>query len=97
MNVQELLNLRKQIDTTLTQRRGDLEKQLRELGALTDGARVGGGRRGVSALKGKKVALALDEVAERLIRPVQDRFLPVHSSEGRLSSARRDAERSNLA
>jgi DNA-binding protein H-NS len=56
MDVPQLLDLRKNIDATLIQRRGDLEKQLRELGTLTDGARVGGGRRGVSALKGIKVA-----------------------------------------
>jgi len=56
MNVEDLLNLRKQIDATLMQRRGDLERQLRELGGtLTDGARVGGGRRGVSALRGIKI------------------------------------------
>jgi DNA-binding protein H-NS len=54
MDVAQLLELRKRIDATLMQRRGDLEKQLRELGTLTDGARDG--RRGVSALKGKKVA-----------------------------------------
>jgi DNA-binding protein H-NS len=54
MDVAQLLELRKQIDATLLQRRGDLEKQLRELGTLTDGVRDG--RRGVSALKGRKVA-----------------------------------------
>ena len=54
MDVAQLLELRKRIDATLMQRRGDLEKQLRELGTLTDGARDG--RRGVSALKGTKVA-----------------------------------------
>ena len=53
MNVQELLNLRKQIDATLLQRRGDLERQLRELGTFTDGARA---RVGASPLAGRKVA-----------------------------------------
>ena len=56
MDVAQLLELRKRIDATLLQKRGDLEKQLRELGTLTDGARVGRDRRGVSALKGIKVA-----------------------------------------
>ena len=56
MNVGQLVDLRKQIDATLMQRRGELEKQLRELGTLTGGATVGRGRRGVSALKGRKVA-----------------------------------------
>jgi DNA-binding protein H-NS len=56
MDVGQLLELRKQIDATLLQRRGDLEKQLREMGTLTDGASIGRGRRGVSALKGVKVA-----------------------------------------
>jgi DNA-binding protein H-NS len=56
MDVTQLLELRKQIDATLMQKRGDLEKQLRELGTLTDGATTGRGRRGASALKGRKVA-----------------------------------------
>ena len=56
MDVGQLLELRKQIDATLMQRRGDLEKQLRELGTLSDGVRVSRGRGGVSALKGVKVA-----------------------------------------
>jgi DNA-binding protein H-NS len=56
MDVGQLLELRKRIDATLLQRRGELEKQLRELGTLTDGVTVGRGRRGVSALKGRKVA-----------------------------------------
>jgi DNA-binding protein H-NS len=53
MNVQELLNLRKQVDATLAQRRTDLEKQLKDLGGL-DGARVGRGARG-SKLAGRTV------------------------------------------
>jgi len=56
MDVTQLLELRKRIDATLMQRRGELEKQLRELGTVTDGAGVGGGGRGVSALRGRKVA-----------------------------------------
>jgi DNA-binding protein H-NS len=56
MDVAQLLELRKRIDATLVQRRGELEKQLRDLGGFDDGARVGRGRRGVSALKGRKVA-----------------------------------------
>jgi DNA-binding protein H-NS len=56
MDVAQLLELRKQIDATLMKQRGDLEKQLRELGTLTDRARVGRGRRGGSDLKGIKVA-----------------------------------------
>ena len=52
MDVGQLLELRKQIDATLSERRGDLEKQLRELGSLTDSARA---RVGASPLAGKKV------------------------------------------
>jgi DNA-binding protein H-NS len=55
MNVQELLNLRKQVEATLAQRRTELEKQLKDLGSFDDGVRVGR-RRGGSALKGIKVA-----------------------------------------
>ena len=57
MSVGELLELRKRIDATLAQRRGELEKQLAQLGDTSTGAvRVSRGRRGVSALKGRKVA-----------------------------------------
>jgi DNA-binding protein H-NS len=55
MDVQSLVSLRARIDETLKDRRRELEKQLRDLGAATDGARVGRGRRGVSVLKGRKV------------------------------------------
>ena len=57
MDVQELLNLRKRVDATLAQRRTDVERQLKELGDYQDGARIGRVQtRGVSALKGRKVA-----------------------------------------
>src|SRR5436190_8718690 len=56
MSVEELLELRKRVDATLGQRRGELEKQLAQLGTSTGVVRVGRGRRGVSALKGRKVA-----------------------------------------
>jgi DNA-binding protein H-NS len=55
MDVQSLMSLRARIDETLKDRRRELEKQLLDLGAAADGARVGRGRRGVSALKGRKV------------------------------------------
>jgi DNA-binding protein H-NS len=51
MSVEELLDLRKQVDATLSKRRTELEKQLRELGTT---AKVG--RRAGSKLKGRKVA-----------------------------------------
>jgi DNA-binding protein H-NS len=56
MDVSQLLNLRKQVEATLAQRQTDLERQLKELGGYQDGARIGRGTRGVSALKGRKVA-----------------------------------------
>jgi DNA-binding protein H-NS len=56
MNVGQLLDLRKQIDATLLQRRGELEKQLRDLSGFDDGAKVGRGKRSSSPLAGKKVA-----------------------------------------
>ena len=56
MDVSQLLELRKRIDATLVQRRGDLEKQLAQLGTSTDGARVGRARRGSSPLAGRTVA-----------------------------------------
>jgi DNA-binding protein H-NS len=56
MDVQSLMNLRTRIDETLVDRRRELEKQLRDLGSATDGVSVERGRRGVSALKGRKVA-----------------------------------------
>jgi DNA-binding protein H-NS len=49
MDVASLLNLRRQVDEALGQRRTELEKQLRELGGSVRG------RQGVSKLKGKKV------------------------------------------
>jgi DNA-binding protein H-NS len=49
MDVQSLLNLRKQVDAALAQRRTELEKQLRDLGG---GVR---GRQGGSPLAGKRV------------------------------------------
>src|SRR5262245_14610235 len=55
MDVSELLNLQKQVEATLAQRRTDLEKQLKELGGYRDGARVVRGR-GSSPLAGRKVA-----------------------------------------
>jgi DNA-binding protein H-NS len=53
MTVEALMDLRKQVDETLLKRRADIEKQLKRMGAVVDGARVvrGGG----SALRGKKV------------------------------------------
>jgi DNA-binding protein H-NS len=56
MDVGQLLELRTRIDATLVQRRGDLEKQLAELGTSTGAVSVGRGRRGVSVLRGRKVA-----------------------------------------
>jgi DNA-binding protein H-NS len=56
MSVEELLNLQKSVNATLSDRRFDIERQLRQLGTLTDGVRITRGRRGVSALKGIKVA-----------------------------------------
>jgi DNA-binding protein H-NS len=49
MDVQSLLNLRKQVDAALAQRRTELEKQLRDLGGGVRGAQ------GVSKLRGRKV------------------------------------------
>jgi DNA-binding protein H-NS len=53
MNVEALMDLRKQVDETLLRRRADIEQQLERMGAVVGGARIvrGGG----SALKGKKV------------------------------------------
>jgi DNA-binding protein H-NS len=53
MTAEALMDLRKQVDETLLKRRADIEKQLKRMGAVVDGARVvrGGG----SALRGKKV------------------------------------------
>jgi DNA-binding protein H-NS len=56
MDVQSLMDLRKRIDQTLVQRRSELEKQLQEMGRALDGESPGRGRRGGSALKGRKVA-----------------------------------------
>jgi DNA-binding protein H-NS len=56
MDVGQLLELRKRVDATLSKRRTVLETQLRQLGTSSDGVRIGRGRRGVSALKGRKVA-----------------------------------------
>src|SRR6516164_7032662 len=51
MSVQGLMELRKQVDQTLHERRAEIEKQLKMLG----GAFAVVGRRGGSALKGRKV------------------------------------------
>ena len=56
MDVGELLDLRKRVDATLSRRRGELEKQLAQLPTSTGAVRVGRGRRGISVLKGRKVA-----------------------------------------
>src|SRR5438093_8835840 len=57
MDVGELLELQERVDATLVQRRSELEKQLAQLGGTSTGAvRVGRGRRGISVLKGRKVA-----------------------------------------
>jgi DNA-binding protein H-NS len=53
MDVPQLLELRNQVDAALSKRRNELERQLAELGTSTG---IGRGRRGVSALKGIKVA-----------------------------------------
>jgi DNA-binding protein H-NS len=52
MDVQSLLNLRKQVDEALADRRTQLERQLRELGGGGEGS---GRRRGASPLAGKRV------------------------------------------
>jgi DNA-binding protein H-NS len=53
MTVEQLMDLREQVDETLVKRRAEIEKQLERMGAVVSGARVvhGGG----SSLKGKKV------------------------------------------
>jgi len=51
MDVPSLLNLRKQVDEALADRRTKLEKQLRDLG----GGGEGGRRRGASPLAGRRV------------------------------------------
>jgi DNA-binding protein H-NS len=56
MDVSALIALRTQIHAALAKRRTVLETQLRQLGTSTDAVRVGRGRRGVSVLKGRKVA-----------------------------------------
>jgi DNA-binding protein H-NS len=55
MDVSELLNLQKQVEATLAQRRSHLERELKALGSYRDGARVVRGR-GSSPLAGRKVA-----------------------------------------
>jgi DNA-binding protein H-NS len=57
LNVEGLMELRKQIDVALHKRRAEIEKQLERMD-LIGGARVAPrrGRRGGSALKGRKVA-----------------------------------------
>ena len=52
MTVDALMDLRKQIDEILSERRAELEKQLERMGVIT--SRVAG-RGGGHALKGKKV------------------------------------------
>jgi DNA-binding protein H-NS len=56
MNVESLINLRKEVDQVLVQRRAELEKQLETI-AFLDGERVARrrGGRGASSLKGRKV------------------------------------------
>jgi DNA-binding protein H-NS len=49
MDVPSLLNLRRQVDEALADRRTELEKQLRDLGGVVRG------RQSVSKLKGRKV------------------------------------------
>src|SRR5262249_2021593 len=55
MSVEQLLELQKRVNATLSERRGDLETQLRQLESYQDGGKIGRGKRGVSALKGSKV------------------------------------------
>jgi hypothetical protein len=47
-----LLNLRKQVDDALADRRAEMERQLRELGGGAEGV---GRRQGASPLAGKRV------------------------------------------
>jgi DNA-binding protein H-NS len=56
MDVQSLVNLRKQVDQRLLECRGEMEKQLEEMGRAIGGARIARGGRRVSALRGRKVA-----------------------------------------
>jgi DNA-binding protein H-NS len=56
MDVQSLVNLRKQVDQRLLECRGEMEKQLEEMGRAIGGARITRGGRRVSALRGRKVA-----------------------------------------
>jgi DNA-binding protein H-NS len=53
MTVEQLMDLREQVDETLVKRRAQIEKQLARMGAVVSGARIvrGGG----SALLGRKV------------------------------------------
>src|SRR6266403_968004 len=53
MTIEALIDLRKQVDETLLERRADIEQQLKRMGAVVGGARIvrGGG----SSLKGTKV------------------------------------------
>jgi len=54
MDIESLMNLRKQVDEMLVERRVELQKQLERI-ALLGGARVRPGRRAGSALRGRKV------------------------------------------
>jgi len=54
LNVEGLMELRKQIDAVLHKRRAELQKQLEKI-ALLGGERVRRGRGGGSALRGRKV------------------------------------------
>jgi DNA-binding protein H-NS len=56
MDVQSLMALRKQVDERLLECRGEMEKQLEEMGRAIGGARIARGGRRVSALRGRKVA-----------------------------------------
>jgi DNA-binding protein H-NS len=53
MTIEALIDLRKQVDETLLERRADIEQQLKRMGAVVGGARIvrGGG----GALRGRKV------------------------------------------
>jgi DNA-binding protein H-NS len=53
MKVDALMDLRKQVEETLFERRAEIEQQLQKMGAVVGGARVVRGGR--STLKGRKV------------------------------------------
>jgi DNA-binding protein H-NS len=56
MDVQSLMDLRKQVDKALLERRAEMEKQLARMDTSISGERPARGRRRTSALKGRKVA-----------------------------------------